>query len=196
MAVALYQRGLLLLHASAVALSNSNGSWGAVGFLGNSGEGKSTMAATLHARGHLLMTDDFLAVPTLTSRGNFPLVAPGVGQLNLWPETLEALCNFQSFTHNSTNESAYPQLWAHEDKRVWRTEERFANQSVPLRRLYILETNDVVACQKLSTAQALKHLMQHSYCAGFLPSCGNGAAFQRINSADRTRISVSPDKAP
>src|SRR3954447_15177733 len=53
LAVLLHQRGRLLLHASAVAVDNE-----AVLFLGSAGWGKSTMAATLHARGHSLVTDD------------------------------------------------------------------------------------------------------------------------------------------
>lgn len=59
----LYQRGFLVLHASSVALRDARGDWGAIGFLGNSGEGKSTMAAAMHARGHRMMSDDVLAVP-------------------------------------------------------------------------------------------------------------------------------------
>src|SRR5262245_28440463 len=51
--VLLYQRELVVLHASAVALNGS-----AVAFLGESGAGKSTMAAAMHAYGYEIIADD------------------------------------------------------------------------------------------------------------------------------------------
>jgi hypothetical protein len=53
----LYQRGLLPLHASAVATSG-----GLVVICGPSGAGKSTLAAVLTQRGHALAADDLLVV--------------------------------------------------------------------------------------------------------------------------------------
>ena len=57
MGVLLYQRGLTVLHASAVAIDG-----GVVAFLGEKGAGKSAIAAALYARGHRFITDDLLAV--------------------------------------------------------------------------------------------------------------------------------------
>lgn len=53
----LYQRGVLPLHASAVAMPD-----GLVAICGISGAGKSTLAAVLARRGHLLAADDMLIV--------------------------------------------------------------------------------------------------------------------------------------
>lgn len=72
LAITLYQRGYLVMHASAVALRDARGEWGALGFLGHSGDGKSTMAAALHARGHRVVSDDIVAVPILQA-GQTPL---------------------------------------------------------------------------------------------------------------------------
>ena len=175
LAIALYQRGFLLLHASAVALRQNDGEWDAVGFLGRSGEGKSTLAASLHARGHLLLADDFIAVP-LTADALVPTIAPGVAQLNLWPNSLQAL------NSSSPADTEWPQLWAHEDKRVRRIESGFATQVVPLRKLYVLETvatPQPIVCQSLSPAQALTQLVEHSYCAGFLPPAEMARQFKQ-----------------
>ena len=57
LAVMLHQRGLLVLHASAVALDD-----GAVVFLGGPGWGKSTMAAAMYARDYGVVADDVVAV--------------------------------------------------------------------------------------------------------------------------------------
>lgn len=57
MAFQLYLRGHVVLHASAVQLGGA-----AVGFVGRSGMGKSTMAALLCAEGGALVTDDVLRV--------------------------------------------------------------------------------------------------------------------------------------
>lgn len=57
LASVLHQRGVLALHASAVAVGE-----GAVAFVGEPGQGKSTTAAAFIRRGHALLTDDVLAV--------------------------------------------------------------------------------------------------------------------------------------
>lgn len=57
LAIALMQRGLTLLHASAVVIDGR-----AVAFSADSGHGKSTLAAAMHARGHALLTDDVCAL--------------------------------------------------------------------------------------------------------------------------------------
>jgi hypothetical protein len=61
---ALIKRGLEPLHGTAVVIGN-----GAVVFLGDSGYGKSTLAATLLRSGYRLLTDDLLIVRPSSGRG-------------------------------------------------------------------------------------------------------------------------------
>lgn len=77
----LHQRGVLPLHASAIATAR-----GAVAFAGGVGCGKSTLAAAFHRRGYRVLTDDVCAV-SLDATGN-PLVTPAYPQLNLWADAL------------------------------------------------------------------------------------------------------------
>ncbi len=80
----LHQRGLLPLHVSAVKAPG--GAWA---FTGESGEGKSTMAAFLHRRfGWPLVSDD---VSVVTASDGQSMVHPGPRKLKLWQDALETL---------------------------------------------------------------------------------------------------------
>jgi HPr Serine kinase C-terminal domain len=78
----LHQRGLLPLHASAVEVNGV-----AIAFCGPSGAGKSTMALHLVKHGYRLLCDDICAIDL--SSGT-PLLWPGLVNLKLWRETLDA----------------------------------------------------------------------------------------------------------
>src|SRR5438128_1281349 len=81
-AVLFHRAGRLVLHGSAVVMQDA-----AVGLLGASGWGKSTLAGLLHQRGHRFLTDDVLAVDVEHGR----TVAPGRPELKVWPDTAAAL---------------------------------------------------------------------------------------------------------
>ena len=78
------QRGLLPLHASAIA-----GKSGVVAFLANSGQGKSTLAAHLAQRGFRVLADDVCLVDA-TQPGS-AMVIPTAPWLKLWRNSLENL---------------------------------------------------------------------------------------------------------
>jgi hypothetical protein len=75
-----HQRGLLPLHASAVAACD-----GAIAFSGVSGAGKSTLAVGLEQLGFPVLCDDLCAVGFGGAR---PVVQPGVARLKLWRDSL------------------------------------------------------------------------------------------------------------
>ena len=78
------QRGLLPLHASAVA-----GKSGVVAFLANSGQGKSTLAAHLAQRGFLVIADDICLIDAALPGA--AMVIPTAPWLKLWRNSLENL---------------------------------------------------------------------------------------------------------
>jgi len=83
-AIALYQRGALILHASAVTHDG-----GAFAFSGASGAGKSTLAALLCLDGSCAMlSDDVSAVDVA---GEHPILAADGRRFRLWDDVIESL---------------------------------------------------------------------------------------------------------
>lgn len=80
----MYQRGLLPLHASAVSIGG-----GIVALCGESGTGKSTLAAALGRNGHVVVSDDLL--PVRASAGEIPRAWPGASRLKLSQAALDYL---------------------------------------------------------------------------------------------------------
>lgn len=78
--MALHQRGLLTLHAGAIAINGR-----AVAIAGSKGAGKSTLVAALAARGHLFLSDD--VVPLDVGEDGPPRARVGAPSVNLWPDS-------------------------------------------------------------------------------------------------------------
>jgi hypothetical protein len=79
----LLARGLEPLHATSVLVNGS-----AIAFLGDTGDGKSTLAATLLERGHRLITDDVLVVHF---DGHRALAYPSLARIKLMPDSADAV---------------------------------------------------------------------------------------------------------
>lgn len=192
LSVLLHQRDFLVMHASAAAVRDAHGEWGAIGFMGRSGAGKSTLAAAFHARGHRAISDDALVIPAppknwgspncvSAATGNSsvayrPAVAPGYASLRLWPQSLEALGH---------DVQALPLLYPAEERRVLGVQEGFGSGSVPLRRLYVLDTGDTVRSERLSPSAAMACLVGNTFCAGLLSPAEAATQFQQCGALAR-----------
>jgi hypothetical protein len=163
--VLLHQRGLLALHASAVAVAGK-----AVAFLGAAGWGKSTMAAVMHRRGHNLLADDITAVEPSTGRS---WVYPAFPQLKLWPESIIAL---------GDDPAALPRLVHNREKRSRRTTRGFSSVPLPLKQIYVLAEGRTQEIEPLQPQQALMELVGHSYVSRLLEYVGASAHFLRCAS--------------
>ena len=80
----LFHRGRAVLHASAVTLPGGR----AIAFLGDTGRGKSTIAASFHQSGATLLSDDCLLIQQ--SNGS-NVGIPAYAGLRLWPDSFAAL---------------------------------------------------------------------------------------------------------
>jgi hypothetical protein len=79
----LHQRNVLVLHAGAIAVHGRS-----VLFSGDSGVGKSTLAAGFHKRGYSFLADDICAIAIIDGK---PAVVPGFPRLKLWADVLKIL---------------------------------------------------------------------------------------------------------
>ncbi len=150
----LQQRGLLALHASAVAVGEE-----AVAFMGVSGVGKSTLATALHQRGYPMLTDDVCAVTF--GAGGAPFVVPGYPQLKLWGDALEKL---------DLDAASLPRIRPSLEKRALPVHEAFRPTPRPLRRLYVLErSNDpVITLTPVKGPDKLLAIQAYTYRLQFL----------------------------
>lgn len=116
----------LVLHASAVA-----GPRGAVGFMGMSGHGKSTLAAGLCRRGFRLITDDCLLLDLAQQP---PLVVPTYPGVRLWDDMAQALAPQNAALERVAHYTS--------KKRLSFADAQFCSQAVPLRRIFAIPEYD------------------------------------------------------
>lgn len=165
----LHQRGLLPLHASAIATPR-----GAVVFMGNSGRGKSTLAAHFRQRGFRVLADD-IAVVRFDAAGK-PFAEPGLPQFKLWPNSVSEL---------GEEAGNLPRLRPQLEKRTLAFPDSFCREPLPLARLYALEADNQspdIQLQAQPVLDRVRLLLDHTYRAQYLPGLGiQKAHFQSLS---------------
>lgn len=154
----LHQRGLLVLHASAVSVGGT-----AIAFLGGKGWGKSTLAGALYEQGHSIVADDIVAI---SSDLGVAKVFPGFPQLKLWPEAA-------TFLGHSVD--SLPLLHPQYEKRACSTSRGFSLEPLPLGAIYVLDEADQLEVSTLCPKEAFIELVRHSYVANLLELTGTSA---------------------
>jgi hypothetical protein len=150
--ILLHQRGHLVLHASAVSINGQG-----VVFVGNQGQGKSTMVAAMYRRGHKVMADDVVALET-DGRGQIS-VLPAFPQVKLFREAVNP-----AFGDSPED---LPEL-AEGVEKCWRSvSDGFSRAAVPLKWICILATGPDIALERLSANDALVEMIRHTYVARF-----------------------------
>jgi hypothetical protein len=143
MAMALYQRGLSVLHASVVEIRGA-----AIACAGPIGAGKSSIAAAFYSRGYRILTDDNAAIRFVSG---VPVVAPGYPYVKLFP-SIAASLGFDAGDLDSLHETR--------SKMAGAVAKRFSNRPLPLRTVYILGRQQMPdAISLLSPLQATMQLI-------------------------------------
>ena len=146
-AALLRQRGLLVLHACAIA-----GRGGAVCIMGESGWGKSTLAEAFRQRGYDLLTDDVAAFDM--ESGERPLVIPSYPQIRLRDDSAAFLePSGEGLTAIMRN-----------GPKMARADIDMASTPMPVVAAYFLEPGfrDETAIVDVTGQEALVHLVAHT----------------------------------
>lgn len=142
--------GELVFHGSAVSLNG-----GAVAFLGHSGHGKSTLAASFASAGQAFLTDDGLK---LEKRADGYWVEPSHPSIRLWSDSREALI------HDGAVLSP-PVQYTHKSRVLSDEQLSACREPLPLRQVYFLGEGEAagVVIEPMSPREALMGLVNHSF---------------------------------
>ena len=145
-------RGELVLHASAVKTAS-----GAIGFLGATGRGKSTLAAALARAGCPFLTDDGLIMDHFAGRPGYA-IRPRRPLLRLRPDSEAAMLEM--------DEADVPDRSALKARFAARPGIPFCDEPVPLAALYILSEphgRTAPEIHSLPPSAVLPELLSHSF---------------------------------
>jgi len=158
MGVIIQQRGIMALHGSAVVLNGQ-----AVIFAGISGAGKSTMAAALRNRGHLLLADD-VAVITVAKAGQ-PWVQSGFPQQKLMPDSAEQV------GIEAASLTLVSQSW---DKYAVPVTVGFESRPMPLKAIYQItaQAEAELSIAPLTGFNKITAIISNTYCYNLLEKVG------------------------
>ena len=143
---ALYQRGLLLLHAGAIAIDGH-----VIAFVAESGRGKSSTITTLVDRGHTLIADDIVAVDM---RAGTPLVLPAFPSVKLHTAVATML---------GRDETMLTEIHPLEEKRSLHVGGADPAGIMPLAAIYVLDEGSQHRIVGLSQRWSFQELVRHSY---------------------------------
>ncbi len=170
-AALLHQRGMLVLHASAVAIANE-----AVVFVGWKGAGKSTTSAMLSARGHSVVSDDIVGI-RVSNDGSL-WVVPGFPSFKLMPESIISIFG--------DNPETLSPVYLGAEKRFRSFADNAVKGDIPLKAIYELSDGESLQTTVLPPQKALialiantflarygKQLLQNSHAILNLQQCSN-----------------------
>lgn len=163
MGAALHQRGILPLHANAVAIDGR-----ALAFTGRSGIGKSTLAAWFHDEGYPILADDVCVVRT-----DHGLVRayPGLPRLRLWEDALEAsgrAAADHQMSFHAAGDARQKYDVALEGSGVVR-------EPLPLGALFVLGEGPELRIERLGGSEAVEAISANTYRGRLIGDVGDSA---------------------
>ena len=153
------QRGYFPFHASVVVVNGN-----AVAFTGDSGAGKSTMAAWMNAQGYPLLCDDVCVIRL--GENDVPMAYSSFPRLKLWGDALDAFEIDTSELHSD---------YYCTDKYHLPAKGNFCIDPVPLRRIHILQFSapDGKTCiENINPARAVHLLRNNTYRFQYISGLG------------------------
>jgi hypothetical protein len=163
-------RGVVCLHASAVAFDDS-----CVAFVGSAGAGKSTTAAAFAQQGYGIVSDDIVG---LVERDRTFYVLPAYPHLCLWPESVRMLYG---------SPDALPQLvrdWEKRQLALGENGTRFEQRTLPLRAIYILGArlrDAAPSVKSIQDREVLLSLVANTYATNLIDRTMRGEEFDLLS---------------
>ena len=170
-AVLLHQQGRLVVHAASVGLSDGR----AVLIAGESGAGKSSLAAALWQRGHTLLADD---VSALVIEDDQPLsVLPAYPLVKVGPQVARRLA--------LDSERLIP-VQPGEDEWYLPCHEEPLSSQWPVACLFLLALDDENGCQQLSRRETVIEAVRHTIPTRLLHATGDAVHFRQCGALAAT----------
>jgi hypothetical protein len=144
-------QGRLVLHAGAVCVGRR-----VISFLGETGSGKSTLVASLHAAGYPLLSDDGLV---LMQNETGVLALPTYHSLRLWPDAVAGVFAQQPALTPMAHYSSKQRVLLDEDVPQ-------ANEPIPLAALYVLTPtgeDDGIVVSRHSSRDACMDIIRNAF---------------------------------
>lgn len=144
----------LVFHGSAVEVDGV-----AIAFVGATGRGKSTLAASFACNGFRFLTDDGLVLEPCDA--GF-LTRPSHPSIRLWNDSENALLT-------PGVEKAFPLRYTEKSRFMAGTDIAFCNEARPLRTVYFLSDDGAegVVMQPMAAAESLVEWVKHSFLLDF-----------------------------
>ena len=151
LAALLSQRGMMVLHASAIALHGRG-----IIVIGDKGQGKTTLALNLLASGGRLLSDDVTALSFAKGR---IMVHPGPPLIKAWPDSLNYV---------GVDPQGCARLFDETEKRLFTVPALETSLGpVELNGLFFLQEAETVAAREMSGAEKMMYLGASVYLARF-----------------------------
>lgn len=154
MGALLHQRGLLVLHGTAIRV----GAHGVI-FAGPLGYGKSTLAAAFHQRQYEIVTDDLCAISAVGH------VMPSYPRISLWHDTA---------THLGIDTARLQRSRLQVEKYAYPLRETFCQHSLPVAAVYILSISnrETVRFEPITGMDMFTPLKNNTYRMPYLQDLG------------------------
>ena len=186
MGFVMLRRGVVCLHASAIAIGDE-----AIALVGPAGSGKSTTAAAFADRGYSVLAED---VVTLDDRDDHFLIQPAYPCIRLWPASVKALYG---------TEAHLPKLTPNWEKRYLDLSKRFQRQALPLAAIYQLgeRRGDTAApfIEPLDKSEGLMGLVANTYATKLMDKQMRAREFELLtrvlNNVPLRRVTPHTDSA-
>ncbi len=158
MAALLVQRNQILLHSSAIIYENE-----IILFMGESGAGKSSIAAELSKRGYPIFSDDICVLQPIHKEDKSVYAMASYPMMKLWDDTINALDDDQFEKKHKLRPKA--------DKYGHFFHESFVTNAYPIKKIFILnpnlESSDYTA-RKISGLEAFELVGKNTYRSQFI----------------------------